>query len=353
MQPSEARYIDPALATLEGEASHQQVEHREKQLQPWRQPTGLTTPQPSYYDKPAIKPPVWIWSIPTYFYVGGVAGAAMVMGMAAQVFGGNRLRSFDERCRWIGAIGGGIGSALLIHDLGRKSRFLFMLRVFRPTSPMSVGSWVLAAATPLSAGSALLTFASGFWRLAGHAAGIGAGLLGLPLAAYTGVLISNTAVPVWFEGRRVLPILFGASSVASMGALSELMSLKPHERRIMEQFAFAGRVAELGAGWMLEREVERVEAIAKPLQQGVSGALWKAAKVLTAASLVVSLLPGKWKGRRVIAGTLGTLGGFAVRFAIFQAGKASANDPQATFRQQRAASRPLPQPRTVEEIVNI
>jgi formate-dependent nitrite reductase membrane component NrfD len=355
MQLSEARYIDPALGTLEGEASHQQVEHREIQLQPWRQPTGLS-PQPTYYDKPAIKPPVWIWSIPTYFYVGGVAGAAMVMGMAAQVFGGNRLRSFDERCRWVGAIGGGIGSALLIHDLGRKTRFLFMLRVFRPTSPMSIGSWVLAAATPLSAGSALLT-AGGRGRGAGgrlgRAAGIGAGLLGLPLATYTGVLISNTAVPLWCEGRRVLPILFGASSVASMGALSEFMNLKPYERRIMEQFAFAGRIAELGAGWMLEREVARVDGLAKPFQQGVSGALWKTAKLLTAASLVVSLLPGKWKGRLVIAGTLGTLGGLAVRFAIFQAGKASANDPQATFRQQRAASRTLPQPKTVEEVVNI
>ena len=72
----------------------------------------------------------------------------MVLGLATQLFGGRRLRGFDERCRWIGAIGGGVGSALLIYDLGRKSRFLNMLRVFRPTSPMSVGSWVLAAATP-------------------------------------------------------------------------------------------------------------------------------------------------------------------------------------------------------------
>jgi formate-dependent nitrite reductase membrane component NrfD len=307
--------------------------------------------EPSYYGKPAIKQPVWIWSIPAYFYVGGVAGASMVMGMAAQLLGGQSLRSFDARCRWVGAIGGGMGTALLIHDLGRKTRFLFMLRVFRPTSPMSIGSWVLAAATPLSAGSALLTSAKGLLRGAGQAAGLGAGLLGLPLAAYTGVLISGTAVPLWFEARRSLPLLFGASSVAGMGSLFELMNLAPRERRIMDHFTLAGRMAELAAGRLLEREAARVERVAAPLHEGVAGSLWKAAKILTAASLVVSLLPGKWRGKRILAGTLGTLGGVAVRFAIFQAGKASANDPHATFRQQREAL--VPQPRTLEELANL
>jgi formate-dependent nitrite reductase membrane component NrfD len=292
--------------------------------------------EPTYYGRPAIKQPVWIWSIPAYFYVGGVAGAAMVMGMAAQVFGGRKLRGFDERCRWVGAIGGGLGTALLIHDLGRPSRFLFMLRVFRPSSPMSVGSWVLAAATPLSAGSALLTFSRGFPRRLGQAAGIAAGFLGLPLASYTGVLISNTAVPLWQQTRRSLPILFAASSVAGMGALFELMHLSPRERRIMDAFTLAGRLAELGAGRLLERDIAGPPRVAQPLHEGVSGTLWKAAGVLTAASLVVSLLPGNGRTRRILAGGLGTLGCLCVRFAIFQAGKVSANDPRATFQQQRA-----------------
>src|SRR5579883_665511 len=161
----------------------------------------------TYYEKPAIKSPVWIWSVPAYFYAGGVAGAAMVLAFAAQVVGGRRLMQFEKHCRWIGAVGGGIGTAFLIHDLGRKERFLFMLRVIRPTSPMSLGSWVLAAATPLSAGSALLTFARNpFWSRVGAWGGIGAGILGLPLATYTAVLISNTAVPVWQQGRRILPL---------------------------------------------------------------------------------------------------------------------------------------------------
>ena len=77
----------------------------------------------------------------------------MTMGLAVQLFGGPRLRRFDEKCRWIGAVGGGVGTVLLISDLGRKARFLAMLRILRVSSPMSIGSWVLALATPLSAGS--------------------------------------------------------------------------------------------------------------------------------------------------------------------------------------------------------
>ena len=179
----------------------------------------------TYYDRPVLKPPVWIWSVPCYFFVGGVAGAAMTMGLAAELLGGEELRPFDEKCRWIGAIGGGIGTALLIADLGRKARFLAMLRVFRPTSPMSVGSWVLAMATPLSAGSALLTRAPGLLSYAGVCAGAGAGVLGMPLATYTAVLLSNSAVPVWLATRRTLPLLFGASSAAGLASVFELMPL--------------------------------------------------------------------------------------------------------------------------------
>jgi formate-dependent nitrite reductase membrane component NrfD len=285
----------------------------------------------TYYDRPVLKPPVWIWTIPTYFFVGGVAGAAMVMGMAAQVVEGRRLRGFDERCRWIGAVGGGIGSVLLIADLGRKGRFLAMLRVFRPHSPMSVGSWVLALATPLSAGSALLTMTRGPLWYAGFFAGIAAGVLGMPLATYTAVLLGNSAVPFWVATRRSLPILFGASSASGLASVLELMPMNRREYRITRRFAITSRIADLAAGQIVEREANRIPQVGFPLKQGVSGMLWKSAKVLTAASLVLTLMPGK----RRLSGILGIAGGLALRFAVFHAGKASSLDPLATFEQQR------------------
>jgi hypothetical protein len=220
---------------------------------------------------------------------------------------------------------------------------------------MSVGSWVLAKATPLSAGSALLTMAQGRWRYAGNLAGIGAGLLGMPLATYTAVLLSTTAVPVWQESRRGLPWLFGASSMASMAAIFDLMSLTRREYAIVRTFGLVGRIAELAAGAAVEREASRVPSVARPLHEGASGALWTVAKVLTASSLVLTLMPGRWRGKRGAAGILGALGGLAVRFAIFHAGKVSAMDPRATFQQQRAGQGAAavypPQPGTSAEVL--
>jgi formate-dependent nitrite reductase membrane component NrfD len=281
---------------------------------------------------------VWIWSVPLYFWVGGVAGAAMTMSTAAQLFGGRSLRAFDERCRRVGAIGGGLGTALLIHDLGYKRRFLFMLRVFRPSSPMSVGSWVLALATPLTAGAAVLTKFRGWPRDLGRMAGIGGGVLGMPLATYTGVLIGNTAVPVWAAARRSLPVLFGASAVASLGAVFELMPLGARERTIARRFGRIGQVAELAAMAAVEYEAARVPQVVKPLRYGATGALWKAGAILTASAVAVSVLGGRRRKMRAAAGVLGIAGSLCMRFGVFYAGKLSARDPHATFDQQRAGT---------------
>jgi formate-dependent nitrite reductase membrane component NrfD len=296
--------------------------------------TTSKTTEITYYDRPVLKPPVWIWTVPTYFFVGGIAGAAMTMGLAAQLAGGARLRAFEERCRWVGAIGGGIGSALLIADLGRKARFLGMLRVLRPSSPMSVGSWVLALATPLSAGSALLSMTSGGLWYVGYAAGVGAGILGMPLATYTGVLLGNSAVPIWLATRKTLPLLFGASAAASLAAIFDLMPLGHRERTIAHRFGIAGRLAELAAGEAVERQACANARVGRPFRQGASGALWQAAKVFTLASLILTVIPGKGKTQRRAAGICGILGGLSLRFAVLHAGKISALDPRATFSQQ-------------------
>src|SRR5207249_919553 len=204
-----------------------------------------------------------ICAVPAYFYVGGAAGAAGVLAAAAQTLGpDDQIHGLVKRCRWIGAVGTAAGTGLLIHDLGRPGRFLNMLRVFRPTSPLNIGSWILAVAGPLAAGSAILSEAGGPLGAVGDAAALGAGAVGLPLAGYTAVLLSNTAVPVWSQSRRSLPALFVSSAISSAASLLELMTLSPHEARIVHRFGVAGKVGELAAINAVENEAGRVERVA-------------------------------------------------------------------------------------------
>jgi Polysulphide reductase, NrfD len=327
------RFIDEERGILSGEASHQKSGAR--------QPAGEPAPEiipgdPTYYGLPVLKQPVWIWSVPAYLYTGGVAGAAMTLGAVAQVAGGWHLRPLVHRCRWIGAAGGMLSAVFLIHDLGRPERFLYMLRVFRPTSPMSVGSWVLTFFGSLAGAAAVFSRRGGLLGAVGNIAGVAAGVLGMPLASYTSVLLSNSAVPVWQEARRTMPFLFVGSGISAAAAVLDSMPLHHREERVVNTFAVMGGLLELVGMAALERETGAVPRVGRPFRSGASGALWQAAKVLSAASLAVSLIPSKRRATRRIGGALGTLASVCIRFGIFQAGKQSARDPRATFHQQRA-----------------
>jgi formate-dependent nitrite reductase membrane component NrfD len=166
------------------------------------------------------------------------------------------------------------------------------------------------------------------------------GLVGMPLAGYTAVLVANTAVPVWNLGRRSLPLLFMASGVASAGSLLSLAATSERERAVAERFGIAGKLGELAATAALHYEVRRESPrAARPLTRGKSGALLTAATVLTAASLVASLTSGRSRRRARNAAIVGAVGSLVLRFAIHHAGKASARDPHASFATQRRSMR--------------
>lgn len=342
---SDGRNVNPQKGVLVGEAAGQEV----KDLASAHPvPTLLTTipsrsgpaeEAPSYYGVPAIKAPVWLPTIPTYFYVGGLSGAASVLGAAVELLEGHALETLGRRCRWIGLAGDLMGTGLLIQDLGRPARFLNMLRVFRPTSPMNMGAWILVASSAMNTASVagmLLRRRSGVLEKLGNGASLAAGVLGMPLAGYTAVLLSNSAVPVWQGARRTLPLLFMASGMASAASLLELLpEHSERERKVVRRYGTLGRVAELAAGFAVERELSRSEELARPLKRGRAGALWKAAKVCTAAGLALSLLPGRQRWKQVTASVLSSAGALAVRYALYEAGKASSKDPHATFVPQR------------------
>ena len=337
----DGRNINAQIGTMTGEASDQiarRESYDETPLQlkfypyiPSQQPGS----SPAYYDHPMLKAPVWLWSIPTYFYIGGAAGVATTFGAAAQLLAPESMRSLVVRSHWIGTIGGALSAALLIHDLGRPSRFLNMLRVLRISSPMSVGSWILTIFSSAVGAAAVLPFGPKLFHPLVKVLGPIAGLFGLGLSGYTGVLISQTAVPVWQQAYKLTPTLFLASGTAAAASLFELFPLNRKEHRAVERFGLIGKAAELFFSIVLEREVSRIPRVGRPLHEGYSGFLWQTAKALTIASAVVTILPGRSRGKKITSGVLGSLASLCLRCGIFYAGRTSSRDPRASFEQQR------------------
>jgi hypothetical protein len=280
-----------------------------------------------YYGKPIIKPPVWEREIAWYLFTGGLAGGSSVLALAARLSGNDRL----ARSATVIAAGGlTVSPALLVKDLGRPERFLNMFRVFKRSSPMNVGSWLLSFAGT-AAGLAAACELTGRAPRVRTAAQVAAGVLGPPVATYTGVLIADTAVPVWHEARRELPLLFASGAAASAGAAAVLCTpagAAGPARRMM----VAGAAGELANAWLMER---RLGLLAEPYRQGRAGRYARLAKTTTAAGAALAIAARRRRAPGRIAAGLILGGAIAERFAIFRAGFQSAEDPRHVIRSQR------------------
>jgi hypothetical protein len=288
-------------------------------------------PRGSYYDEPIINPPVWEeLDIAGYLFAGGLAGASSIIAAAAELTG----RPVLARRSALAASGAlGASLAALIRDLGRPARFLNMLRVFKPTSPMSVGVWLLAAYGPPNA-VASAAHLLGRAPQARRASAVGAGLLGAGVASYTAALVANTAVPAWHGAHRELPFVF-VGSAATAGAGFGLIAAPPAETAPLVRLAVLGGVAELIAERRMEK---RLGLVAEVLRDGRAGARLRAAKALTTAGmLTAATLARRSRPGAAFAGGALLAGSALTRFGLFAAGMQSATDPRYTVEPQRAA----------------
>ncbi len=290
----------------------------------------------SYYGRPIVKPPVWKPEIPYYFFFGGLAGASAVLASAATFAGRPAL----ARRAWAGAfVGVSVSPLLLISDLGKPSRFLNMLRVFKLSSPMNVGAWLLLAnggATSLAAGLNLLDR-----RRRGGAPELAAAALGAPLATYTAALVTHSAIPAWSESRREMPFVFAASATAS-AAGAALLTVRAEEAEPARRLGVAAVLAEEGATVVMHR---RLGFLADAYEQGPAGKLGKASRALGAAGAAALVagdpgLPLRLGKRRrsaltMAGGALLLAGSVCKRWSVFKAGFHSAQDPSQTVRTQR------------------
>ncbi len=295
----------------------------------------------SYYGRPIVKASPWEHDIPAYLFLGGVAAGSSLLAAGADLTDRPALR----RTGRIGAVTGlSLSMVALIHDLGRPERFHHMLRVAKPTSPMSVGTWILTAYGPF-AGLAAVAELRGLLprvlrdgvvgRLLGPSArpaGLVAAVLAPAVASYTAVLLSDTATPTWHAAHRHLPFVFVGSASAASGGLGMIGS-PVAEAAPARRLAVGGAVLELA----VEHKMEQAMGItAEPLHQGGAGRLMRLSKLLTLAGTAGTLLAGRHSRLAAAASGAALLAGSAcLRFAVFEAGQDSARDPRYTVVPQR------------------
>ena len=289
--------------------------------------------KPGYYGQPVVKPPVWTWEIPIYFFIGGLSGMSAVIASAALVF---HHVDLARAAMWLAAIGVVLSSILLIMDLGRPLLFINMLRVFKYQSAMSMGVWILSTfgacvvpgliALELHAHQ---VFGGTIDQLLRIAAGIlifGSAFFGTLLATYTGVLIGATAIPAWFLHRLLLPIHFGTAGLGSAAGLLELLG-----HRLAALNALGYYAAAVESALLIWLSVDKHGMADRAIHEHGSGWLIRIGEVLTGPlALVLRLF-----GLVPFAAMSFLVGALVSRFGWIAVGKVSGSDPEAVFASQR------------------
>jgi len=294
----------------------------------------------SYYGRPIVKPAPWEKDIAYYLFTGGVAAGSSLLGAGADLTGRPGLR----RVARLGSLGSlGLSIGFLVHDLGKPSRFLNMLRVAKLTSPMSVGTWILSIHGPfaaLASGAEVVSMLPASWQRIGPlrlvaALGRPAGLVGAlpapPVAAYTAVLLADTATPAWHSAHEELPFVFCGSAAAASGGLG-LLGAPLAEAGPARSFAVGGAAVKIVA----ERRMEQSMGLsAETLHHGTAGRWMRAATALTYGGAAGALLGRRSRVLSMVSGAALLAGSLCTRMSVYEAGLASARDPKYTVVPQR------------------
>ncbi|GAB48320.1 NrfD/PsrC family molybdoenzyme membrane anchor subunit [Mobilicoccus pelagius] len=292
----------------------------------------------SYYGRQIVKPAPWKNEIPAYLYMGGLAAGSALVAAGGEMTGRTELQR-NGRLVALAALGG--STVALVSDLGKPSRFYNMMRTVKLTSPMSVGSWILAgfgAFTGVAAFSEVMKQVlpedvpgARLWPIGDRLASLGAGAFSAPLAAYTAVLLADTATPTWHSSYKELPFVFVGSAMAAAGGAA-MVTTSPRETAPARRMALGGAVLEVGAHRLMERSMGLT---AEPLHTGKAATYLKVSKACMYAGAALTAVGGRRRPLAVLAGLALNAGSALTRFGVFEAGIASAKDPKYTVVPQR------------------
>lgn len=298
---------------------------------------------PTYYRRSQLKAaPFGNWVVGSYIFCAGLAGASALLSTIAGFGPLPQAAGTLRRGRYL-ALLGPVSAVLLIYDLHTPKRFYNMLRIAKPTSPMSIGTWILMSFTGFAALSAAAQFLSdrvpgmAWMRRAARVTDVPAAVAGAGLSTYTASLLSATSTPLWAAAPRSLAVRFGASSVAAGAASLSIGERSGATRRKLDAITVAALAAELVAT-LASHETYRRKGVAEALDGG-SGQVEKVGVTALGTVVPLSLQLASFALERRKPGILSNIASVAVlagslllRVSMLSAGDSSAERPGISFR---------------------
>jgi formate-dependent nitrite reductase membrane component NrfD len=295
-------------------------------------------PLPTYHGMPAVKPSLYGWTVALYIYIGGLAAGLQIVVTAAQLLASPGSEPVSFAGRAIVLFGAVLGAVLLIADLHTKQRFYNMLRIFRPTSPMSLGTYVLIA---FGFWSLLALIVQAFYlRLPALVFGCLAATTGWWMTTYTAALLGATATPLWAGTPKLLAVRFASSSLATGAAAACLIAigLAPDSglARAFGNLAALAILVEFGASFASHAMLRRA-GVSGPLEEipygmlHVVGVEFLGVLVPFVLFIIANFLAPSWL-YALPASICLLIGGFLMHGTIVLAGNESARRPRDYFR---------------------
>jgi formate-dependent nitrite reductase membrane component NrfD len=296
-------------------------------------------PITTYYDQPQLKKSHWGGRVASYIFIAGLSGSAQLIATAADLAGGEREQGVVERGRHIALVAVVLGPPLLIWDLHTPERFYNMLRIFRRTSPMSIGTYILSSFSLFS----LVTAAAQFigWRKVARVAQIPAAIAGASMTTYTAALLAATSTPIWAAVPRALGVQFAASSFAAGAAALQLAGRADGDEAAspaLEGVSVAAAAIELVGAMIAERTYHDLGIADSTTSRQPWGALHQLGAIGLGAALPLAAYAGKLAGGRprprlmLAAGIAVLAGSFALRWSVIGAGNDSSIRPKQSLR---------------------
>ena len=296
---------------------------------------------PTYYGRSQLKAaPFNNWVVGGYIFLGGLSGAAALLSAIAERARGREAEPTTRRGRFLSMLAPTLGAGLLVYDLHTPQRFYNMLRLAKPTSPMSIGTWILMSFSAFSTLGTMAAEASRWlprfsWlRRTARATQVPAAVAGVGMTTYTAALLSATSTPLWAAAPQSMAVRFGSSSLAA-GAAALAMGHTGRMGRTLDKVALLALAADLAATCVSHNTYRRTGVA--PALEGDWGRVEKLGvtgmgTLLPMGLYAASLARGRSPALSTLAGIATLAGSAMLRVSIMAAGDESANRPEVSFR---------------------